>query len=364
MAYQGTIISANSHIALIMTENGSVMRVNGETGYKIGQRICFSDRELISIPNPAKSVWLTYRRIQSVLVVASLLISLGVYSVFNLMPYHSSSPVVAQVTVKINPAVRLAVNEDGLVSHFTALNDDAKALDLNSLVGMTLENAISSFTQMTTKAGFIDPADGRADLVTVTFEPESENLSVVKSLQVKLNRAAWADNALQAVSMDVIDDGSAIIPADFTPAPVNAQTLAVNQAIGKKQSRDEVISQNPSNDYTQTITDTPEQAASSPVSSANLAAQDNPGQPKAAKDQPQEDNKKPQVTVTVIEATGTPAGESTPSANPSSPVVTENSAPGNSDSAPGQNKPADTAEPSQNSNDKDSSSSAPGQSKK
>lgn len=213
MNYQGTIFSVNRNMALIMTDDNSFLRVKSSPAYCVGQSIQFSDKELFTYNLRHTPTRLTYRQIQSMAAAAMLVLCFGLYSLVQAMPYRSNLPIVAEVTVKINPEVRFAVNSDGIVTSYTAVNEDAASLDLSDLDGMSLEAAIAAFTAKATEAGFIDPADGKPDNVKVTMVPTAGNETVVAELETKVFTSAKTDNTLQAVNLSVINTAEEPVPA-------------------------------------------------------------------------------------------------------------------------------------------------------
>ena len=228
MNYQGTIFSVNRNMALIMTDDHSFLRVKASPAYTVGQSVQFSDKELFTYNLRHTPTRLTYRQIQSMAAAAMLVLCFGLYSIAQAMPYRSNLPTVAEVTVKINPEVRFAVNAEGVVTSYTAMNEDAASLDLSDLDGLTLDAAVAAFTALATEAGFIDPADGKPDNVKVTMVPTAGNEAFVAELQSKLTAAATTDNTLQAVNMSVINTEEVPSPAESGTVPEQAALVNVD----------------------------------------------------------------------------------------------------------------------------------------
>ena len=107
------------------------------------------------------------------------------------------------VSIDINPSIEFIVDEDGIVTSFLLLYDDAKLLCVNTdFVGMTIDEATELFIQMATEAGFIDvDSDENAVLLTV-YGDQSDYSDVVRARLKDRLVKYLARNYINGVVMD------------------------------------------------------------------------------------------------------------------------------------------------------------------
>lgn len=74
----------------------------------------------------------------------------------------------ALVCLDINPSFALYTDANGKVIEIEAVNEDAKTLNVSSLVALPVDDAISNIIALATTAGFIDSTDEVEDYVIVS----------------------------------------------------------------------------------------------------------------------------------------------------------------------------------------------------
>jgi hypothetical protein len=74
----------------------------------------------------------------------------------------------AIVSVDINPSFELTAAEDGSVISIEAINDDAKTIVTEDLIGLPIEEAVEQLIIRATEAGFINAEDDVEDYVIVS----------------------------------------------------------------------------------------------------------------------------------------------------------------------------------------------------
>jgi hypothetical protein len=99
----------------------------------------------------------------ALLAVAALALTLG-------FQFKSASPKVAYaiVSVDINPSFELTAAEDGSVISIEAINEDAKTIITEDLIGLPVEQAVEQLIIRATEAGFINAEDEVEDYVIVS----------------------------------------------------------------------------------------------------------------------------------------------------------------------------------------------------
>ncbi|MGX8795880.1 anti-sigma-I factor RsgI family protein [Fusibacter sp. JL298sf-3] len=88
--------------------------------------------------------------------------------------YMSSQAVHTTVTVDINPSVALSLNKNDKVVQVEAINEDAKSLALQTLKGLSIEEAAERLIDQAEDKGFISDDDDAVILITaVDAKPKS-----------------------------------------------------------------------------------------------------------------------------------------------------------------------------------------------
>lgn len=103
----------------------------------------------------------------------------------------------AYVSVKINPELELAVDEDGNVEEVYCVNEDAEVLlSQTTLVGMNIEEAIETIVDEATNAGYIDveDTDNEVEIGVITEEGQSEDLGQKLHNRLKEKIHKYFDN--------------------------------------------------------------------------------------------------------------------------------------------------------------------------
>ncbi|MGI6702098.1 MAG: anti-sigma-I factor RsgI family protein [Christensenellales bacterium] len=94
----------------------------------------------------------------------------------------------ALISVKINPEVELAINEEGKVEGVYYVNEDAEVLlSQTDLIGMDAEDAVETIVDEATEAGYID-VEGQENEVEigVITEEDEEDTPIQKQIQNRL----------------------------------------------------------------------------------------------------------------------------------------------------------------------------------
>lgn len=112
-------------------------------------------------------------------LIGTLVLVFGVLSISRLVDFNPLNPNPNAITViyalDINPSFEIAVNKADKVVEITAVNDDAKTIIVEDLLGMDSAQAIEILLQRSEAAGFIDAADLVDDYILITSIPMSAN---------------------------------------------------------------------------------------------------------------------------------------------------------------------------------------------
>ncbi len=205
MVIQGAVISVSQKFAVVMTDEYQIFRVRMSPHFRVGLNLCISDQQLIQIPAGAKRHRSTMRQFATIAASLILITCLGFLISLNLVNIQPTRPVAAIVTIDINPSVKLSVTADGQVVKIEALNADAGQLDLNRLIGKSLDMAVESVVKQATSAGFINPADGILDFVVVSTVDLDEETPMADCVQTMMDRTAGVSRILHAVNLVLVE---------------------------------------------------------------------------------------------------------------------------------------------------------------
>ncbi len=121
----------------------------------------------------------------------------------------STTPAEAKtyVSIAINPEVEFAVDENGIVLSFNALNSDAEILlaDLD-LSGMTVEAATERFVELATEAGYIDVTSQTNNVnITVIDEDSGVQEKIAKKMEERIYEFFDNNGIFGMVSKDTLE---------------------------------------------------------------------------------------------------------------------------------------------------------------
>ncbi len=146
---QGIVIKINNNHAIVLSQ-GEYLKVNLKEQMLLGQRISFTDEDIYK----EKQIRRGTMNLRRAISVAAVFVLVFVGSLFVAQEDYASL-----VVIDINPSVQLELDEDEFVTGYEALNEDAETLELDYVMGMTVEDAVSYITQKAEELGFIDLND-------------------------------------------------------------------------------------------------------------------------------------------------------------------------------------------------------------
>lgn len=131
-----------------------------------------------------------------------LIFALFIFNPLGIFRKDQSKVVAAVVSVDINPSFELSVNNGGLVIKIEALNDDAKSLDTDDLLGEPVEEVVDAIVSLATEAGFIDITDLEDDYVLVsTVLIQGSANQVGDMIQQRIRDRIHLSDPLQCVNL-------------------------------------------------------------------------------------------------------------------------------------------------------------------
>lgn len=72
------------------------------------------------------------------------------------------------VTVDLNPSLRIELSKDYTVLDVSGVNAEAQSLDLSSLIGLPIQDALMEIVRLTIEAGYLDPLALTSDYILIT----------------------------------------------------------------------------------------------------------------------------------------------------------------------------------------------------
>ena len=185
---QGIVMKINNNHAIVLAE-GDYLKVNLKNEMHVGQKISFNTNDIYH-EKPTRRGTMNLRRAIS---VAAVFVLVFVGSLFVAQEDYATL-----VVIDINPSVQLELDEDEYVIGYEALNEDAETLGLDSVMGMSVEDAVSYITQKAAELGFIDLNDLDDDYVLIATISDNDDV------EERLRDAALEDENLEAVNVAMI----------------------------------------------------------------------------------------------------------------------------------------------------------------
>jgi len=126
--------------------------------------------------------------------------TIGISTPFNKLAY-------AIVSVDINPSFELYVDLQDNVIEINPLNDDAKSLTLNKLIGLPVQDVIEDLIKQAQDLGYINLLDTNQDTVIIsTISYGSDGVKLVKDIQVKLRSSLTIDRSIKSYILKATDE--------------------------------------------------------------------------------------------------------------------------------------------------------------
>lgn len=113
----------------------------------------------------------------------------------------------AIVSVDINPSFELYVDLDDTVIEINPLNDDAKSLALEQLIGLPVQDVIEDLIKQAQDSGFINLTDMNQDTVIIsTISYGTDGVKLVKDIQIKLRSSLTIDRNIKSYILKATDE--------------------------------------------------------------------------------------------------------------------------------------------------------------
>jgi len=177
---RGTVMSLERGSAIVLTPDGRFVRVKNRGGFQVGEEIA-GDAFARAIPRSRKRV------LQGGASVAALLL---VFAAFLLT---RTPPVVAYVSMDVNPSIEFGLDKNERVRELLAENEDARQLiDGVKYKGETIERVMDEVARKLVEDRVLTPEDGDIVIASVpvkSVDPGWEQ-QVTRKMIASLNEAS------------------------------------------------------------------------------------------------------------------------------------------------------------------------------
>ena len=195
MDRKGLILTLGLRHTVVLTKDHEYLKIRRQPTHAIGQTIWFSPVDVITSPSIREGFEMKKKTLVWAVALVMVVAVGTLFALPGLLPLTGSpadttpvqtqmgvtesagstslaaEPAVAVLTVQINPEVELYVSASDKVVKVVALNEDAEELDLDSLRGLSADEAVEALITMATEKDFIIDEDNLSDFVVVTECP-------------------------------------------------------------------------------------------------------------------------------------------------------------------------------------------------
>jgi len=233
---KGLIIDKKEKYIIVMDDKAHYKRLNNKVHADIGQKIYFTDSDIyenVLFRNPFMRHLVRISLTMSLLLV--LLISNGFFTIDFAPTQPFDSRVATVVTIDINPSVKLSLNSEGVVVEARAINQDAKSLDLNRVIGFEVEAAIEWIVTEAHIKGYINTEDEIEDYVLVTavdiLETDDEAVDENDDKKDEVDKGGNSDQLMARIEEKIASSSEL---QSVNVALIKATKVEMREAEGKK----------------------------------------------------------------------------------------------------------------------------------
>jgi hypothetical protein len=196
MTSKGLIMKVEKGHVVVLTDDHDYVNLKLKDHVAIGQKIYFTEEDIWESIALRSFGLLSHKSILSVASLFIIMVLIGGiwgFNGLNLSPFPTvastelgTAPtesfilpiedirVATVLTIDINPSVKLSLDQDDVVLSVKAMNDDAKTLNFDGIVGMTAEKAVEHIVTLARESGFINADDLEDDYVLITTVPMTD----------------------------------------------------------------------------------------------------------------------------------------------------------------------------------------------
>ncbi|MDQ2085857.1 cellulose binding domain-containing protein [Herbivorax sp. ANBcel31] len=197
----GIVVKVQGKSAIVVSEAGLFEMIKYREGMFVGQKVFYSEKDMISKREKYKYL------IPVIAGIASIFILMMSYFRF----FHTDD-VYAYIALDINPSLELIINENSTVIDVVALNEDAEIVinDIN-YKGTLLEKVVYDIIRNSKDQGFIVKSDKREIvLISTAFDNTEQpvqnqvfNNKLISNLRSEINKDFYYDVDIQLMEVPI-----------------------------------------------------------------------------------------------------------------------------------------------------------------
>lgn len=175
--FKGIVMEIKDDYVIIMKEDGTLVRIKNKDGLKVGKSIFFFEEDIYIKKDTAKVIPFRKYIVPLVAIAALFIILIG--PIMNMYSTRINN-VYAVLTFDINPSIEFELDENGIIKNVKGINDDAIALSLDKIKGMTFEEGTVALKDILSQNNYL--SNNNSVLVGFSFIGK-ENINYEKDIQ-------------------------------------------------------------------------------------------------------------------------------------------------------------------------------------
>lgn len=175
--FKGIVMEIKDDYVIIMKEDGTLVRIKNKDGLKVGKSIFFFEEDIYIKKATAKVIPFRKYIVPLVAIAALFIILIG--PIMNMYSTRINN-VYAVLTFDINPSIEFELDENGIIKNVKGINDDAIALSLDKIKGMTFEEGTVALKDILSQNNYL--SNNNSVLVGFSFIGK-ENINYEKDIQ-------------------------------------------------------------------------------------------------------------------------------------------------------------------------------------
>lgn len=175
--FKGIVMEIKDDYIIVMKDDATLTRIKKKDGLKVGNSIFFFDEDVYVRKSQAKVIPL--RKYMVPLGAIAALFILLINPIMNMLPNNVGNTY-AILTFDINPSIEFNLDENGIIKKVTGINDDAIALGVDKINGMTFEEGVVALKELLSSNSYLN--NNNAILVGFSFLG-NENISYEENIQ-------------------------------------------------------------------------------------------------------------------------------------------------------------------------------------
>ncbi|QOR34231.1 anti-sigma factor domain-containing protein [Clostridium sp. 'deep sea'] len=199
MYYKGIVMKVKKKYAIVLCDNNEYKSIKLKNNIAVAQKIMFTNDDIID--NNKINI---NKKLIAVAAVILIFVTSSILGINNWLNQREFANVVALVTVDINPSIKVSVNSANKVIKVEALNEDGKNLDLSSIIGIDVDEAIETIVSKARIGGFINNEDLEDDFVLITMIPVEKKMKVAE-IEDLIHKKIGKSDELQNVNIAMIE---------------------------------------------------------------------------------------------------------------------------------------------------------------